>query len=139
MKICAVICEYNPFHTGHLYQLNKISKKYDDIICLMSGNFVQRAEPAIAEKSVRATVALNCGASAVIELPIIYAVANGERFASGAIKTLSRLTGIEALAMGCETEKSPRSEPKNRTILNQYYPIIWLTVTPTPPRLQKQP
>lgn len=104
MKICAVICEYNPFHTGHLYQLNKISKKYDDIICLMSGNFVQRAEPAIAEKSVRATVALNCGASAVIELPIIYAVANSERFASGAIKTLSCLTGIEALAMGCETD-----------------------------------
>ncbi len=104
MKICAVICEYNPFHTGHLYQLDKISKKYDDIICLMSGNFVQRAEPAIAEKSVRAAVALNCGASAVIELPIIYAVANGERFASGAVKTLSRLTDIDALAMGCETD-----------------------------------
>lgn len=110
MKICAVICEYNPFHTGHLYQLNKITKKYDDVICLMSGNFVQRAEPAIAEKSVRAAIALNCGASMVIELPIIYAVANGERFASGAVKTLSRFTGIEALAMGCETDDTASLE-----------------------------
>lgn len=110
MKICAVICEYNPFHTGHLYQLNKITKKYDDVICLMSGNFVQRAEPAIAEKSVRAAVALNCGASMVVELPIIYAVANGERFASGAVKTLSGFTDIEALAMGCETDDTTSLE-----------------------------
>ena len=110
MKICAVICEYNPFHTGHLYQLNKITKKYDDVICLMSGNFVQRAEPAIVEKSVRAAIALNCGASMVIELPIIYAVANGERFASGAVKNLSRFTDIEALAMGCETDDTASLE-----------------------------
>lgn len=110
MKICAVICEYNPFHTGHLYQLNKITKKYNDVICLMSGNFVQRAEPAIAEKSVRAAVALNCGASMVIELPIIYAVANGERFASGAVKTLSGFTDIDALAMGCETDDTASLE-----------------------------
>lgn len=76
----------------------------------MSGNFVQRAEPAIAEKSLRAAVALNCGASMVVELPIIYAVANGERFASGAVKTLSGFTDIEALAMGCETDDTASLE-----------------------------
>ena len=110
MKNCAVICEYNPFHTGHLYQLNKIQKKYDNVICLMSGNFVQRAEPAIIEKSVRAAVAMNCGASMVIELPIIYAVANGEMFAYGAVKTLSKLSDVDALAMGCETDDTKSLE-----------------------------
>lgn len=103
MKICAVICEYNPFHTGHLYQLNEAAKKFDHTICIMSGNFVQRAEPAVAEKYVRAEIALRCGASMVLELPIIYATANGERFADGAIKTLKNLKDIAALVMGCET------------------------------------
>ena len=104
MKICAVICEYNPFHTGHLYQLNEAAKKFDHTICIMSGNFVQRAEPAVAEKYVRAEIALRCGASMVLELPIVYATANGERFADGAIKTLKSLTGINAVVMGCETD-----------------------------------
>ncbi len=104
MKICAVICEYNPFHTGHLYQLNEAAKKFDHTICIMSGNFVQRAEPAVAEKYVRAEIALRCGASMVLELPIVYATANGERFADGAIKTLKSLTDINAVVMGCETD-----------------------------------
>lgn len=51
MKICAVICEYNPFHTGHAYQLTKALRRYDAVVCVMSGNFVQRAEPAIAENT----------------------------------------------------------------------------------------
>lgn len=106
MKICAVICEYNPFHTGHLYQLSEAKKSFDEIICIMSGNFVQRAEPAIAEKSVRAKIALNCGASMVVELPLLYATANGERFAEGAVKTLGRLEGIDALIMGCEADNT---------------------------------
>lgn len=106
MKICAVICEYNPFHTGHLYQLSEAKKSFDEIICIMSGNFVQRAEPAIAEKNVRARIALNCGTSMVLELPLLYAIANGERFAEGAVKTLSRLENIDALVMGCEAENT---------------------------------
>ena len=104
MKICAIICEYNPFHNGHLYQLNEASKRFDETICLMSGNFVQRAEPAIVEKNLRAKMALNCGASAVVELPLPYAVSNGERFAYGAIKTLSTFSDITSLVMGAETD-----------------------------------
>lgn len=103
MKICAIICEYNPMHTGHLYQLSKAAKQFDHSICLMSGNFVQRAEPAIVEKTLRAKLALDCGASMVIELPTLYATANGERFANGAIRTLQNLTDIDSLVMGCET------------------------------------
>jgi predicted nucleotidyltransferase len=104
MKICAIVCEYNPFHTGHLYQISKASKKYDGVVCIMSGNFVQRAQPAIVEKYTRASVALNCGASMVIELPVIYSVATGEKFADGAIKTLSQLKDVNAIVMGAETD-----------------------------------
>ncbi len=103
MKICAIVCEYNPFHTGHLYQLMQASKEYDEIICVMSGNFTQRAEPACVEKYTRATVALNAGASMVIELPVIFATANGEKFADGAIKSVSSLCELSGLVMGCET------------------------------------
>ena len=71
MKICAVICEYNPFHSGHLYQLTKVPAKFDKIACIMSGNFVQRAEPAIADKKIRARAALAAGADIVIENPVI--------------------------------------------------------------------
>lgn len=104
MKICAVICEYNPFHTGHLYQLREAAKQFDRIICIMSGNFVQRAEPAIVERTLRARTALECGASMVVELPVIYATANGERFAGGAVRTLAALGDIDGLVMGCETD-----------------------------------
>lgn len=105
MKICAVICEYNPFHTGHLYQIKKVPAKYDKIICVMSGNFVQRAEPALIDKRLRAEIALNSGVDMVIENPVINAVANGEKFAEGAVKAISQLPYVSGLIMGCETDK----------------------------------
>lgn len=104
MKICAVICEYNPFHSGHLYQLEYAKKTHDAIICVMSGNFVQRAEPAIADKYVRAQTALKSGADMVVELPLIYATANGERFCDGAVEILSKFNNIDSLIMGSETD-----------------------------------
>lgn len=106
MKNCAIICEYNPMHTGHLYQLQKASRSFDSVICVMSGNFVQRAEPAITSKDIRTVSALSCGADMVIELPIIYATANGERFARGAVETISRLSDISSIVMGCETKNT---------------------------------
>lgn len=104
MKICAVICEYNPFHTGHLYQLGKVPAGYDRIACVMSGNFVQRAEPAVADKYLRAETALLCGADIVVENPILYATANGEKFAEGAIKVISALKDVKGLIMSCECD-----------------------------------
>lgn len=104
MKNCAIICEYNPMHTGHLYQLGKALGRFDGVICLMSGNFVQRAEPAVMERHVRARIALVEGASLVMELPVVYAVMSGERFAGGAIKTLAALKDIDSLVMGCEAD-----------------------------------
>ena len=79
MKNCAVICEYNPFHTGHKYQLDTLrSMSVDNIFCVMSGDFVQSAMPAFCDKLIRAECAIRGGADAVIELPTIYATAGAQ-------------------------------------------------------------
>lgn len=103
MKICAIICEYNPFHNGHLYQLQQAkSSGCDAVICIMSGNFVQRGEAAIINKYARAQHAVKAGADIVIELPTIFATANAELFAQGAIKLLSEIPAVSQLCFGAE-------------------------------------
>lgn len=74
MKTTAVIAEYNPFHNGHFYQLNKIKETADSdfIIVIMSGEFTQRGLPAICDKKIRTRIALEHGADLVIELPVIF-------------------------------------------------------------------
>lgn len=105
MKFCAVICEYNPFHNGHLYQLNKIREESgcDKILCVMSGNFTQRGEAALFSKYVRAKHAIENGADAVIELPTAFAVAPAEIFAEGAVSLITQIPSVTALAFGCES------------------------------------
>ena len=105
MKICAIICEYNPFHNGHLYQIQaaKAATGADAILCLMSGNFVQRGEAAVFEKHLRAKHALLGGADAVIELPAVFATSNAEIFAKGAVKLLSSVPDVKMLSFGTET------------------------------------
>lgn len=104
MKICAIICEYNPFHNGHLYHLNTARKLSgaDAIVCVMSGNFVQRGEAAIMDKYTRARHAVLAGADAVIELPTIFATSNAELFAKGAIHLLSSIPTVQSLCFGAE-------------------------------------
>ena len=103
-KICAVVCEYNPFHNGHLYQLDKIRRESgcDLILCVMSGNFVQRGEAAILDKHTRAKHAVLAGADCVVELPLPFATANAETFALGAISLLKNIPNVTTLAFGCE-------------------------------------
>lgn len=105
MKLIGIIAEYNPFHLGHAYQIQKIKDLYPDalIIVAMSGSFVQRGEPALFDKFLRTTWALQTGVHAVVELPTIFATANAERFAAGAVRLLSAL-GITTLAFGAETD-----------------------------------
>ena len=105
MKICAIICEYNPFHNGHLYQLREAKRLSgaDAILCIMSGNFVQRGEGAILDKYTRAKHAILAGADAVIELPTVFATSNAELFAKGAIHILSSIPEIDTLCFGCES------------------------------------
>ncbi len=105
MKICAVICEYNPFHNGHAYQLEQIRKLSgcDKILCLMSGNFTQRGEAAVWNKFTRARQAILNGADVVLELPTVFAVSPAELFAGGAVHILSSIPAVQTLAFGCES------------------------------------
>lgn len=104
MNVVGVIAEYNPFHKGHLYQLNTIRKvlKPDGIIVILSGNFVQRGEPAIFDKWARAEMALYGGADLVIELPVCFSTATAEIFAESAVKLLSQSRTVNTLSFGIE-------------------------------------
>lgn len=104
MKICAIICEFNPFHNGHKYLIEraKILSGCDEILCIMSGSFTQRGEICVLDKFERARHAVLCGADAVIELPVSFAVAPAEIFAKGAVKILSSIPDVCTLVFGCE-------------------------------------
>ena len=102
MKNIGVICEYNPFHNGHAKQLSAIKQK-GNAVCLMSGNYVQRGEPAVLDKMVRAKAAVMCGADLVLELPVTYALRSAEGFASGGVEVLSKLGVIDGLCFGSES------------------------------------
>ncbi len=105
MPNCAIVCEYNPFHTGHKYQLDRVRESNaDSILCVMSGNFVQSAMPAFCEKSIRAECALLGGADAVIELPTVYSTASAGYFAEGALKIISAIKNIGSMAMGATAD-----------------------------------
>ncbi|MBR5896948.1 MAG: nucleotidyltransferase family protein [Lachnospiraceae bacterium] len=104
MTIASVICEYNPFHTGHKHQLDYIRREInaDYIICIMSGDFVQRGEPAIYSKELRTRWALENGADAVFFLPVCYSAASADLFAYGAISLLDRMGCVDYLCFGSE-------------------------------------
>lgn len=104
MKVAAVIAEFNPFHTGHMMLLRRCreSAGANCIVVVMSGNFVQRGEPACLDRRLRTRAALLSGADMVIELPLPYAMATAERFAFGAVSLLSQLGGVDLLAFGSE-------------------------------------
>ena len=106
MKICAVVAEFNPFHNGHAYLLEKIrSSGYSHIVVVMSGNYVQRGEAAIFPKDARAKAALQMGANLVIELPTVKVLATAEKYAFSALSVIKKLGNqINALAFGTETE-----------------------------------
>ncbi len=104
MKICAIICEYNPFHNGHLYQLREAKRLSgaDALLCVMSGNFVQRGEAAVLEKHLRAKHAVLAGADLVIELPTLFATSTAELFAKGAIRLIASIPDVDTLCFGAE-------------------------------------
>lgn len=104
MKILAIICEFNPFHSGHEYLIEQAKRMSgcDAVLCIMSGNFTQRGEMCINGKYIRAKHAILGGADCVIQLPAPFAVAPAEIFASGAVKILSAIPDIKYLAFGCE-------------------------------------
>jgi predicted nucleotidyltransferase len=104
MKIAAIISEYNPFHNGHAYQIAETKKRLnaDYVIAIMSGNYVQRGEPAIFDKWTRTHLALLGGIDVVIELPTLYSTASAELFARGSVDLLTQLNCIDYLSFGSE-------------------------------------
>lgn len=110
MKTAGIIAEYNPFHNGHRHQTELLrSAGAEGIIAVMSGNFVQRAEPAIFEKYVRAQAAVIGGVNLVLELPLPYSVASAEDFAKGGITCLAATGIVDWISCGCES-----SDEENR-------------------------
>ena len=106
MSTVAVICEYNPFHSGHLYHFQRIREEFGentDIVAIMSGNFTQRGEPAIAPKSYRAAAALDCGANLVLELPFPYSSSSAELFATAGVTIAEKLGFVDYLSFGSES------------------------------------
>ena len=104
-KVLGIICEYNPFHNGHLYHLEQSKKATGSnyVVAVMSGNFTQRGNTAIIDKWSRTEAALRCGVDLVIELPVLYATSSAENFANGAIHILDSLKIIDYLSFGAET------------------------------------
>lgn len=105
MSVLGIISEYNPFHNGHLYHLEQ-SKKLTGCsysVCVMSGNFIQRGEPALIDKWARTKMALKSGIDLVLELPVIYSLQTAELFAFGGIKILDSLGIVDYISFGSET------------------------------------
>ncbi len=104
METVGIICEYNPFHRGHEQQIRWVKEKFPQaaVVCMMSGHFVQRGEPAVYNRQVRTKAALLSGADLVLELPVNVSLQSAEGFAKGAVTYLHRL-GVEKLCFGAET------------------------------------
>ena len=103
MAATGIICEYNPLHLGHKKQIDLIRAAHPDdgIVCVMSGNYVQRGSPAILDKSLRARAAIECGADLVLELPITACLSSAEGFAREGVRILNHF--CDRLCFGAET------------------------------------
>lgn len=105
-NVLGIVCEYNPFHNGHLHHLNE-SKQIthsDYSIAIMTGNFTQRGDVSIIDKWSKTRIAIESGVDLVIELPTLYAISSAENFASGAIKLLDSLQIVDYLSFGSECD-----------------------------------
>ncbi len=106
MSVLGIVAEYNPFHNGHKHLIEEANKtdNFSATICVMSGNFLQRGEPALCDKWSRAEMALSCGADLVIELPFFSSARSAYYFARGALQLLYRTGVVTHLAFGSESD-----------------------------------
>lgn len=100
-RYAAVICEYNPFHFGHKFQMDELKKSFDGVICIMSGNIVQRGSVAVADKYLRAEAALKSGADLVLELPVPWCCSSAHDFAASGVH-IADCISADVLAFGAE-------------------------------------
>ena len=142
MKIVGLITEYNPFHNGHLYHIQQAKRTTgaDAVIVVMSGDYVQRGVPAVMPKRLRAESALECGASAVFELPVCYSTGSAELFAESAVALLDQLQIVDSLCFGSECGDLDAlseiadllcQEPKDyRSLLKKHFIFSYTMLTP---------
>ena len=120
MSIIGIVGEYNPFHSGHEYHIRQSRQALGEdcpVVCVMSGDFVQRGEPAIYSKFARAEAACRCGADLVVELPLPWSLSSAEGFARGAVYLLSKL-GVTHLSFGSEAGELEPLETIAQTLLD---------------------
>ena len=118
-KVLGIIAEYNPFHNGHLYHLEKSKQQTGATytIAIISGNFTQRGSTSLIDKWSKAEIALKCGVDLVIELPVLYATSSAENFADGAIKILNSLGIVDYISFG--------SEAPNTDVLEKFADVLY--------------
>lgn len=120
MKVIGIVGEYNPFHKGHMHHISESRALVDEdaaVVCVMSGSFAQRGEPAVFSKFARAEAAVRCGADLVFELPLPWALSSAEGFARGAVGLLGAVGITDYLSFGSETgEIRPLSELAEKLI-----------------------
>ena len=102
--ITGIICEFNPFHAGHKYLIDSVKNENDGVVCVMSGNFVQRGEFAVYDKFTRAKSALENGADLVIELPCAYSLRSAEGFARAGVELLEAANAVDRIAFGAQCD-----------------------------------
>lgn len=104
MKTVGIICEYNPFHNGHIYHINKIKKMFPDstIVAVMSGNFTQRGHISLLNKEEKTNIVLKYGIDLVVELPFVFATQSADIFAKAAVSILEELK-VDYLVFGSES------------------------------------
>ncbi len=115
MKICGIIAEYNPFHQGHIYQLQSIQNQFDAIVVILSAYYSQRGLPSLLKPNDKANFALTYGANLVCQLPAHFTCQSAEYFAKYAIESLSYL-GIDSLCFGSECHSLTQLEEWNDLI-----------------------
>jgi len=123
MKSIGIICEYNPFHNGHLYHLNKVKEMYPDytIILVMSGHFLQRGDVSVINKWKKCEIALEAGVDIVIELPFVFATQSADVFAHGAVSILNYMA-VKKIVFGSECgdiNKLKKLEETDNSVENQ--------------------
>ncbi len=123
MKTAAIICEYNPFHNGHKYQIEQAKLTHNAVVCIMSGSFVQRGDIAVFDKWTRTKMALLSGADLVIELPVCYSLNTAERFCFGGVCLADSLGIVDTLFFGSESGETEKLSKTAQMLLDEPFEI----------------
>ncbi len=124
MSLIGIVCEFNPFHNGHKYLIDSVKEENDTVVCVMSGNFVQRCEPAVFPKEVRVSCALKNGADIVLELPFVYSCASAEIFCENAVKILCDF-GCDKIVFGTENGNLTQLKNTAEILLSEKFEKIF--------------